>query len=787
MIVQNLIKIWFAKIFIFLNRFKIVWTKDDLLEEIPLSLNPKSVSDDYVKEIILKNKLLLGWYVLEIKAKSTRPIITCRINLHTARKKIGDLNFEFFIRSNCTFKWIFLSLSSGSVRISCDSSDNDFELEFFRLSRVSEKFARSRIITKLQALHPQYKLSFSEQKRNGTPDPLITKLTVLPILWADYCKVFEVSREAMQYPQWVKKFDTHHKVCLKRIGQYIATFENRPVISIVMPVYNPDLHWLDAAVKSVTSQFYPHWELCIADDASTDAKVRTVLTQYMRDDIRIKVIFREENGHISAASNSALEIATGNWIALLDQDDLLSNDALFWIVDAINKYPSCLLIYSDEDKIDANGVRSDAYFKSDWNPDLFYSQNMFSHLGVYSTILLRSVGGFRVGLEGSQDYDLALRCIEKIQCNQVHHIPRILYHWRMHLNSTSYNSDAKPYATTAAQRALSEHFHRKSIDAKVESLDYGYRVKYNISVSPLVTLIIPTRNHVKLIKQCISSILEKTTYPNYEIIIINNGSDELGTLRYLENIANGLKIRVVHDPQPFNYSALNNAGVKLARGEIIGLINNDVEVISPNWLDEMVSHAVRLEVGAVGARLWYAGDTLQHAGVVLGIHGVAGHVHRFLSRGNVGYCGRASLIQSFSAVTGACLLVRKSVYEEIGGLNESDLQVAGNDIDFCLRLREAGYRNIFTPFAELYHHESASRGFDDTPEKQARSAKEVAYMKQRWGNALLNDPAYNPNLTLDSEDFGLAWPPRVPRLDDVLSAMERARQAPTSLTPPTLQ
>ena len=355
------------------------------------------------------------------------------------------------------------------------------------------------------------------------------------------------------------------------------------------------------------------------------------------------------------------------------------------------------------------------------------------------------------------------------------------------MNSTSYNSHAKPYATIAAQRALSEHFDRKSIDAKVELLDYGYRVRYNISISPLVTLIIPTRNQLKLIRQCVSSILEKTTYSNYEIIIINNGSDDISTLGYLKKIENNIKIRVLHDPQPFNYSALNNAGVKLARGEIIGLINNDVEVISPNWLDEMVSHAVRVEVGAVGARLWYDGDMMQHAGVILGIHGVAGHVHRFLPRGNMGYCGRASLIQSFSAVTGACLLVRKSVYEEIGGLNEADLQVAGNDIDFCLRLREAGYRNIFTPYAELYHHESASRGFDDTPEKQARSAKEVAYMKQRWGDALLNDPAYSPNLTLDSEDFGLAWPPRVPSLDEVLSATEQLDQALTLSSPPALQ
>ena len=454
-------------------------------------------------------------------------------------------------------------------------------------------------------------------------------------------------------------------------------------------------------------------------------------------------------------------------MALLDHDDMFAEHALYWVVDAINLQPDCQLIYSDEDKIDDQGVRSDPYFKCEWNADLFYSQNMFSHLGVYNTALVRELGGFRLGFEGAQDYDLALRCIERVAPAQIHHIARVLYHWRVHTSSTAYDAEAKPYATVASERALNEHLAQRGTNAKAEYVAEGYRVRYALpAVVPLVSLIIPTRNGLRLLRQCVESILAKTTYANYEIIVMDNGSDDQATLRYLDELTLKPNVRVVRDARPFNYSALNNAAVELARGSVLGLINNDTEVISPDWLTEMVSHALRPEVGAVGARLWYSDDTLQHAGVILGIRGIAEHVHRFLPRGNAGYFGRAALIQSLSAVTGACIVVRKALYEEMGGLNEAELQVAYNDIDFCLRLREVGYTNIFTPYAELYHHESASRGYDDTPEKQARSAKEAAYMHQRWGDALRNDPAYSPNLSLNAIGFSLAWPPRVAAIEE---------------------
>lgn len=564
------------------------------------------------------------------------------------------------------------------------------------------------------------------------------------------------------YTEWIRRYDTVTESNRVLLRQRIETMASKPLISIVMPTYNPKSEWLIEAIESVRHQIYSHWELCIADDASTHVEIRKILERYTKEDARIKVVFREQNDHISAASNSALELVTGEWVILLDHDDKLTEHALFWVVDAINKDPDIQLIYSDEDKIDEVGKRMDPYFKCDWNVDLFFSHNMFSHLGVYRSALLRDVGGFRLGLEGSQDYDLVLRCIERIKQVQIYHIPRVLYHWRIHAESTAKaSSNAKPYAVLAGEHALNEHFLRMKINASAEPIGYGYRVHYSLpNLLPLVSLIIPTRNGLELIRKCIESIIDKTVYSNYEILIIDNGSDEEETLDYFKSLEKESKVKVIRDDRSFNYSALNNAGVKRASGDLIGLINNDIEVIAPEWLSEMVSHALLPEVGVVGARLWYPNDTLQHGGVIVGLGGVVGHSHRHLARYHPGYFGRASLIQSFSAVTGACLLIRKSIYEEVGGLNEKELQVAYNDVDFCLRVREAGYRNVWTPYAELYHHESATRGTEDTSEKIMRFSSEKAYMQNRWAALIQNDPAYSPNLTLDYEDFSLAWPPR---------------------------
>jgi len=572
------------------------------------------------------------------------------------------------------------------------------------------------------------------------------------------------------YQKWVHRYDTLTDETRVKMRQIAGDFARKPLISVVMPCYNPKPEWLRGAIESVRRQIYPHWELCIADDASTDPVIRSILEDYSRRDARIRVVFRSTNGHISAASNSALALVAGEYVSLLDNDDMLAEQALFWVTEAINRHPDAGLIYSDEDKITESGMRIGPYFKCDWNYDLFLSQNMISHLGVYNAELLREIGGFSEGLEGSQDYDLALRCIEQLDSSQIVHIPRVLYHWRVHQNSAAQNANAKPYAYVAAERALNEHLARKGISAQAKRLQNcsSYRVRYMLpEPAPLVTLIIPTRNGLHLIQQCLSSILEKTDYLNYEIIVVDYGSDDPQTLAYFDIIGSDPRIRILRDDRPFNYSALNNRAVRVAQGELVGLINNDIEVISPDWLTEMVSIALQPGVGAVGARLWYPDNTLQHGGVVLGVGGVATHSHNHLPRGNPGYFGRAMLQQSFSAVTAACLVVRRSIYLEVGGFEEENLKIAFGDVDFCLRVREAGYRNVWTPYAELYHNESATRGGENTPEKQARFAGEIRYMQDRWGSLLLNDPAYSANLTLDREDFSYAWPPRVATLEEL--------------------
>lgn len=564
------------------------------------------------------------------------------------------------------------------------------------------------------------------------------------------------------YVLWVQKYDTLDDAKISRINDDIVGWGDGPVISIIMPVYNPPLELLREAVESVCAQLYPRWELCLADDASTDHSVIDYLKSLSALDNRIKVVFRERNGHISAASNSALEVATGEFIALMDNDDLLPRHALYWVARTIRENPDAGLIYSDEDKISTDGTRSSPHFKSDWNEFLFRSQNMVCHLGAYRRDLVNEVGQFRVGFEGAQDYDLALRCIEKLERNQIIHIPRVLYHWRIHAGSTAMAGDEKPYAALAGVKALDEHLQRKGDVGIAELSSLGmYRVHYKLPVSqPLVSLVIPTRNAHALVKQCIDSIKRLTTYTHYEIILIDNGSDEPESLEYFAQLDQEENIRVMRDEGPFNYSALNNAAVRIANGELLGLINNDIEVISPEWLSEMVSIALQPGVGAVGARLWYPDDRLQHGGVITGLGGVAGHSHKNLPKGAPGYFCRAELIQELSAVTAACLIIRKSTFEQVGGLEEEHLKIAFNDVDFCLKVKEAGYVNVWTPFAELYHHESATRGLEDTPQKQARFTKEIEYIKSRWPD-IIKDYAYSPNLTLDSEDFGLAWPPRV--------------------------
>lgn len=571
------------------------------------------------------------------------------------------------------------------------------------------------------------------------------------------------ARASRNYACWVALHDTFTATQLETLKRIASEHKTAPLISVVLPVYDIPAYFLSQAIESVRAQVYPHWELCIADDASTQSHVRPLIQQYVKQDSRIKAVYRETNGHISAATNSALEIATGEFTAFLDHDDELAPHALFCVAQAIAAHPAAQVIYSDEDKIDEEGHRFAPHFKPDWNPDLLTSQNYLCHLTAYKTATLRAAGGLREGYEGAQDWDLALRISQTVKPDQILHIPRILYHWRAIEGSTATTVAAKQYINKAARKAVEGFFTRKAEPVKLSETGVHWRVHRTLpNPAPLVTLIIPTRDRRELLIKCLESIWDKTSYPNFEILIADNESNDPGLIAYYNKTGRQRRFSVLPCPGPFNFSAINNRAVKHARGEVIGFLNNDLETMHPDWLDEMVCHAIRPEIGVVGAKLYYPDMTVQHAGVILGVGGVAGHAFKHFPRSDPGTPQvRPHVVHNVSAVTAACAVVRKSVFVEAGGFDEENLKIAFNDVDFCLRVRELGYRNLFTPFAELIHHESASRGAEDSPEKIARFQTEIAFMKQRWGEHLLNDPAYNPNLALKTEDFAYAFPPRL--------------------------
>lgn len=644
-------------------------------------------------------------------------------------------------------RYIYLKADTKSLRFDPVEIKVQFELAKFGLTPAEP--------AALQQYFQQY-LSQHQQ------DVSVILPNDLDALYQQYHAVIRDSHRNIGYEHWITHKEQPALPSNLQIKQQIDAFDSRPLFSIVMPTYNTDAQYLRACIESVLAQSYPYWELCIADDCSPKPHVMDILREYAANDSRIKVCKREKNGHISLASNSAIALASGDFIALLDHDDLLAKDALFFMAETINQYPDGQIFYSDEDKIDLQGRRSDPHFKSDWNPDLFFAQNYVSHLGVYRASLIAKIGGFRAGVEGSQDQDLLLRCLPHVKHDQIHHIPRVLYHWRMLEGSTALASGEKNYTTLAGIKALTDFFAEQGpagIRVDAGMVPNTYRLHWPIpQKSPKVSLLIPTRDRRSLIEVAVRSILEKTSYPNYEIVILDNGSVEPETLQFFAEITKqDSRVKVLAYDYPFNYSAINNYGVSATDGELIGLINNDIEVISPDWLTEMVSHAVRPEIGCVGAKLYYSNDLIQHAGVILGIGGVAGHSHKMFPRNAFGYFSRLVCPQNLSAVTAAVLLVKRSVYQQVGGLNETALKVAFNDVDFCLKVREAGYRNLWTPYAELYHHESVSRGAEDTPEKQARFKTEVDYMMAVWGAQLALDPYYNPNLTRTNEDFSIEF------------------------------
>lgn len=567
-----------------------------------------------------------------------------------------------------------------------------------------------------------------------------------------------------RYPEWVLKYDTITDSDRQSMTLEIQSWSYTPRISIVVPVYNLPERFLRAAIESVRAQIYPHWELCIADDNSPDPAVRRVIQEYATLDSRIRHVFRSTNGHIAEATNSAAALATGEFIGFLDHDDELRENALFWVVKELQTHRDAQLLYSDEDKITEDGTRHYPHFKSDWNPELLLAQNYVCHFTVVRRSVFDRVGGIRSGFDGAQDWDFVLRVSEAITTDKIRHIPKILYHWRVIEGSTAKATEAKPYVTEAQIKAVSEHLKRiGDTGALVESIPAisMLRVRYPVpDPEPLVSLIVPTFNQRELLKTCVKGVLEQTDYKNIELIIVDNRSDDPATLSYLESLRRDARVKIIRDDGEFNFSRLNNAAARSARGDIVGFLNNDIQVIEPMWLREMVAQVVRPNVGAVGARLIYPHGTLQHAGVILGIGGVADHMLKHLPAQSLGYFCRAILPQNLSAVTAACMVVKGAVFKEVGGFNETSFGIAYNDIDLCLRIRQHGHLIVYTPYAELIHHESVSRGYEDTPEKLARFQLEFEAMGARWGDALKADPYYNPNLSLERADFSCARPRR---------------------------
>ncbi|MBR2861888.1 MAG: glycosyltransferase family 2 protein [Clostridia bacterium] len=567
--------------------------------------------------------------------------------------------------------------------------------------------------------------------------------------------VVQLTKKKMRTKSVGGKFSISAK---RRKAEEAATFTSDVKFSVLVPLYNTPIKFLRQMIESVQKQTYKNWELCLADGSDADhSDVEAVVKELQKADERIKYVKLEKNLGISLNTNACIDISSGNYIALFDHDDLLHPSALFKVAKRIEE-TGADFIYTDEATFTGNNPRNvvTAHFKADFAPDTLRSYNYICHLSVFSRELMNKVGVFRAECDGSQDYDMILRLTE--QATKIEHIPELLYYWRGHKNSTAQDIGSKPYIIAAAHRALSDHLKRIGLRGSVldGTLPSTYRMSYELKDEPLISIIIANKDNVDSLDKCLRSIYEKSSYQNFEVIIVENNSERKETFEYYKLIQEEYpSCKVIKWTEGFNYSAINNFGCQHAKGEYFMLLNNDVEIISPQWLEEMLMFAQRSDVGAVGAMLYYPDDTIQHAGVILGIGGVAGHGHKHTPRGGFGYMSRATIAQNYTAVTFACVLIPKSVYNQVGGLDVG-YQVAFNDVDMCMRIREAGYLIVFTPYAELYHYESKSRGSEDTPEKVLRFQSEVYRFQERWGKELeAGDPYYNPNLTLAYEDFSV--------------------------------
>lgn len=557
----------------------------------------------------------------------------------------------------------------------------------------------------------------------------------------------------IDYPSWYKR----HQPSRRELERQRREIFMEPItFSIVIPLYRTKEAYLRELLASVFAQTYPHWELCLADGSGREHSLQAAVERLGGADKRIRYQLLEKNAGIAENTNAAIKMSTGDFIALTDHDDLLAPDALYECAKALQRRGDADVLYTDEDKVDMSGkTHFEPNFKPDFNPDYLRSLNYICHMFVVRRSLLEKTGLLRQTYDGAQDYDFILRCCE--QAGEIYHIPKILYHWRCHMDSTAANPESKLYAFEAGRLALEDHYRRLGLPATVENASYlgMYHTIYHWNRTPLISILIPNKDHAADLKKCLDSIDEKSSYRNYEYIIIENNSTEEETFRYYEEIKQRPNVTVVIYQGGFNFSRINNFGAQYAKGEYLLLLNNDTEMMDGNCLQEMLNYCMREDVGIVGTRLWYEDDTIQHAGVIIGLGGVAGHTFVGAGRHDPGYQKRILCAQNYSAVTAACLMVKHELYNEVGGLTE-EFAVAFNDIDFCLKVRALEKLIVYNPYAELHHYESKSRGYEDTPEKIRRFQGEIEKFQKRWADILEHgDPYYNPNLTLSTSDFSL--------------------------------
>ena len=568
--------------------------------------------------------------------------------------------------------------------------------------------------------------------------------------WIRLCERMEP--EEVPYGPW---FEKHRPSESELEKQREKNWKETPVFSIVVPAYRTPVLFLEQMIESVRSQTYPCWELCIANASPEDEQMAEVLQRYVQMDQRIHVKNLNKNLGIAENTNEAFSMASGTFVGLLDHDDLLAPQALYRMMERLEE-KEIDVFYTDEDKVTTDlAEHFQPHFKPDFNLDLLRSNNYITHFFVARTELVRNVGGFRQEYDGAQDYDFIFRCVE--QAGEICHIPEILYHWRTHKESTSDNPVSKMYAFEAGKRAIEGNLERCGVQAVVShTKDLGfYQVEYPVQGSPLVSVLIPNKDQKESLKKCLDSVFEKTTYSNYEIIIIENNSTESETFAYYRELQKRSNVKVITWKEGFNYSAINNFGEKEASGDYLLFLNNDVEVINPRWMEEMLGNCQRPEVGITGAKLYYPDDTIQHAGTIIGIGGIAGHAFLNMPRSRTGYLHKASIQMNLSAVTAACMMMKRSVFEQLGGFEEK-LTVAFNDVDLCLRTVQAGYLVVYNPKVELYHYESKSRGSEDNEEKVRRFQREIEFMRSRWITILKEgDPNYNKNLTLSKWNYSL--------------------------------